>query len=112
MKKMTELHSFLMGSCAIQSFFDLQYQFHSDLLRLESAGLVKAHSRSVTAPHVERQIIASALTRVRHRRFVQRLADVIAAAGFINAKIIDIQRLDVGQYGLVNVLLIDAKAIT
>ena len=62
----------------------LQYQFHSDLLRNKSLLFVKPHSRRITAPYVQCQIVTSAVPGELYRRLVQLLAYVLSSQRLVN----------------------------
>ena len=89
----------------------LKDQLHADLLRQKPLRLVKAQCRGVAAPYVECEVIAAALARERHRRLVKRFADVRAAQGLVNAKIVNVKRFDIGQRTAAVMLLIHAEAV-
>lgn len=61
-----------------------QYILHSDFLRLKPALFVKPHSPFVTAPHIQRNIVAAAfLCKIQHI-LVQRPANMLSSCVLVN----------------------------
>ena len=89
-----------------------KHQFHAYLLRHEALRFIKFHGGSITAPHVQGKIIASAIAGKVHCCLVKLLADVLSAKIFVHAKIVDIQSLNICQDRIIHVLLIYTEAIS
>lgn len=77
----------------------------------KAAPFVEFEGRGVAAPNVERQVAASVLCGEILDRQIEGLADALAAVAFVDAQVVDIERLVVHKYVVVADLLEDAEGI-
>ena len=73
--------------------------------------LVKALGGGVAFPDVKRYVIAADALRVAFDILVQSSADVLSAGVFVNAEIVYVQRLYVGEYVVIGELLYHAERV-
>ena len=88
----------------------LQYGFHPVLLGDKAAALVKLFGALVAGPDVQGQVIAADLFRVPFDVLVKGPPDMLPADLLVDAEVVDIEGLDVGEDIVVRVLLEDAEA--
>ena len=90
----------------------LKYFFHTYFLRFKPHSLIKLDRRRITAPHIQRNIIATAFHREIRDIFIQALSDMLSALRFIYTKVVDIKCLYIREYITALVILKNTESIS
>ena len=88
-----------------------EHFFHIGFLGDKAHFLIEFHGRGVTAPDVEGEVIAALGFGEGDGGLVEGFADVPAAERLIDAEVVDVEGLYIGEDGVILVLLKDSEAI-
>ena len=86
--------------------------FHADFLRFQIKTFIKAKSRNIIRPDIQRHIVASDAAGIVAYIVIQLMADFLMAAVCINAQIINIERADIGKNIVMELLDQNAEGIS